>query len=654
MTGRTESYRNLSMNSYEPNYAVTLINGRSDLVEVSRIPFTFATADVGTSTSGPLLLTDLQSLDLSNADETKRVNRIACMLNGEGPFEFDLSSTLGPFTTLNTATLDTIALDIKKQIETQRGASPGVTAPTSTVTTTTPPTGTITITANTDSTHPAERSSIRFFSASRNNAATVLKLGVVNGGIEIDAAAKTRPAQTGIVGATPTLTPFPPAAATGEVKLNVYRGAATAPARTPTLTLWGGTGTPPIPKPQNINDVVAELRAALAAKATDPTNPEPLLTGATVSMTGGRIRVSPSSSEPLVSFEFADAGTTAAPDTTATALGLTGTNARNVARYVPGSVSVRAQSVNATTDIGNNGTAPTADELRGSASAPKKGIYALDDVDIFNLLVIPEATMPVQVEAIRYCVSRRAFMIIDAPDTLKTLADAQKWIEADASPIRAAGTNSAMYFPLMKAPDALRNNLVQPFKVAGAMAGVYARTDAERGVWKAPAGTAAAIVGATGLTVTLTDLENGVLNPKGLNCLRTFPVIGTVAWGARTARGADQLADEYKYIPVRRLALFLEESLYRGSQWAVFEPNDEPLWAQIRLNFGAFMHNLFAQGAFKGQTARDAYFVKCDKETTTQNDIDLGRVNIVVGFAPLKPAEFVIIKIQQIAGQIQT
>jgi phage tail sheath protein FI len=131
-------------------------------------------------------------------------------------------------------------------------------------------------------------------------------------------------------------------------------------------------------------------------------------------------------------------------------------------------------------------------------------------------------------------------------------------------------------------------------------------------------------------------------------------VYGAVSWGARTGNGADAMADDYKYVPVRRLALYLEESLYRGTQWVVFEPNDEPLWAQIRLNLGAFMHNLFAQGAFKGRTPREAFFVKCDKETTTQNDIDLGRVNIVVGFAPLKPAEFVIIQIQQIAGAIQT
>ena len=129
---------------------------------------------------------------------------------------------------------------------------------------------------------------------------------------------------------------------------------------------------------------------------------------------------------------------------------------------------------------------------------------------------------------------------------------------------------------------------------------------------------------------------------------------GRVVWGSRTLRGADQTADEYKYIPVRRTALFIEESLYRGTQWVVFEPNDEPLWAQIRLNIGAFMQNLFSQGAFQGKTPQEAYFVKCDKETTTETDIDLGIVNIIVGFAPLKPAEFVVIYLQQIAGQIQT
>jgi hypothetical protein len=178
-----------------------------------------------------------------------------------------------------------------------------------------------------------------------------------------------------------------------------------------------------------------------------------------------------------------------------------------------------------------------------------------------------------------------------------------------------------------------------------------ARTDAQRGVWKAPAGLDATLNGVPELELALTDGDIGRLNPLGVNCLRAVPAAGRVVWGARTMQGADRLASEWKYIPVRRTALFIEESLFRGTQWVVFEPNDEPLWAQIRLNVGSFLNTLFRQGAFQGATPRDAYFVKCDKETTTQADIDVGVVNIHVGFAPLKPAEFVVIRLQQMAGQ---
>jgi uncharacterized protein len=135
--------------------------------------------------------------------------------------------------------------------------------------------------------------------------------------------------------------------------------------------------------------------------------------------------------------------------------------------------------------------------------------------------------------------------------------------------------------------------------------------------------------------------------------MRTFPAAGHVVWGARTLVGADSLASEWKYVPVRRTALFIEESLFRGTQWVVFEENDEPLWAQIRLNVGAFMHDLFRKGAFAGVTPQKAYFVKCDRETTTPNDENLGIVNIWVGFAPLKPAEFVVLYLQQMAAQAE-
>jgi phage tail sheath protein FI len=213
--------------------------------------------------------------------------------------------------------------------------------------------------------------------------------------------------------------------------------------------------------------------------------------------------------------------------------------------------------------------------------------------------------------------------------------------------------NAAIFFPRIMAPDPLKEFRLQPFVPSGSVAGVFARTDAARGVWKAPAGIEATLSGAQALTYKLTDGENGQLNPLGVNCLRSFPVTGNVVWGSRTLEGADRLASEWKYLPVRRLALFVEESLFRGTQWVVFEPNDEPLWSQIRLNVGAFMQGLFRQGAFQGTSPREAYFVKCDKETTTQDDINRGIVNILVGFAPLKPAEFVIIKISQIAGEVQ-
>jgi phage tail sheath protein FI len=251
-----------------------------------------------------------------------------------------------------------------------------------------------------------------------------------------------------------------------------------------------------------------------------------------------------------------------------------------------------------------------------------------------------------------YCKDvRRAFLLIDSPPEVRDVASAVDWKTAG---LTVHDTNGAAYFPRLKLPDATNDFQLRTFAPCGVIAGLYARTDANRGVWKAPAGVEATLNGVQGMVYQLTDAENGALNPLGLNCLRIFPIYGPISWGARTLVGADAEASEWKYISVRRFALFLEETLFRGTQWVVFEPNDEPLWAQIRLNIGAFMQSLFRQGAFQGTTPREAYFVKCDRETTTQNDIDHGIVNILVGFAPLKPAEFVVIKIQQLAGQIET
>ena len=312
---------------------------------------------------------------------------------------------------------------------------------------------------------------------------------------------------------------------------------------------------------------------------------------------------------------------------------------------------------------GNDGLKLTDTEYNGNPGE-KSGIYALRKADLFNLLCIPppvrgeNTSADVYSKAVQLCVEERAMLIVDPPiEWGSTIAGAVQDPIDNLGSLLITGPNArnaAIYYPLIQKTDPLRANQLDTFVPSGAIAGIMAKTDTDRGVWKAPAGNDAALTGVRGLQVNLTDLENGRLNKIGINCLRSFPLTGRIVWGARTMRGADQHGDEYKYVPVRRTALYIEESLYRGTQWVVFEPNDEPLWAQIRLNVGAFMHNLFRKGAFQGSTPKEAYLVKCDKETTTQNDIDLGTVNILVGFAPLKPAEFVIIKIQQLTGQIES
>ena len=274
----------------------------------------------------------------------------------------------------------------------------------------------------------------------------------------------------------------------------------------------------------------------------------------------------------------------------------------------------------------------------------------VDRIDLFNILCVPGLTDATTIQSLQsHCRNRRAFMIVDCSET-ETVTNAPT---ALAGITGTNAVNAAYYFPWVRAADPLQQGAIRNFPPCGFVAGIYARTDSSRGVWKAPAGIDGSVTGAVGFSLTMSEQENGLLNPKAVNCLRTMPTYGNVVWGARTAAGDNDRGSEWKYVPVRRTALFIEESLYRGTQWVVFEPNDEPLWAQIRLNVGAFMQNLFRQGAFQGRTPREAYLVKCDRETTTQNDINLGVVNILVGFAPLKPAEFVVIKIQQMAGQVE-
>lgn len=291
----------------------------------------------------------------------------------------------------------------------------------------------------------------------------------------------------------------------------------------------------------------------------------------------------------------------------------------------------------------------------------KAGIYALLKTGNFNLFSIPPDTIdgdtaPVVYQAaLQLCIQQQAILLVDPPAA---------W--SDADPNKAArnavngfdqlglsgpaARNAALYFPRILEADPKDPKTIRRLVPSGAIAGIFAANDAQRGVWHAPAGTDEALQGIDGIEIDFNDAQQSRLNPMGINLLRTFPAIGSVVWGSRTMRGADILADEYKYIPVLRLRLFIEESLKKGLAWTVFEPNAEPLWAMIRFSVTNFMQGLFLQGAFAGTSSNSAFFVNCDSSTMTRDDINNGIVNIIVGFAPIMPAEFVVISLQQMAG----
>jgi phage tail sheath protein FI len=284
----------------------------------------------------------------------------------------------------------------------------------------------------------------------------------------------------------------------------------------------------------------------------------------------------------------------------------------------------------------------------------------LDKVPIFNLMVLPGvADNGILSAALAFCEHKQAFLIMDPPAQVAAdLASPPLPAIDEGSPslldLVPRSINGALYFPYLNTQDPLTGK-PRELPPGGFVAGIFAREDTNRGVWKAPAGLETTILNTTGVVERgrMTDRRQGVLNPKGVNCLRGFPGIGTVVYGARTLATGNTSLQQWWYVPVRRTALFIEQTLVRNLGWAVFEPNDVPLWVALRTTVENFMLGLFRQGAFQGTTPSQAFQVKCDATTTTQDDIDNGIVNIVVAFAPLKPAEFVVIKIAQLAGQTQ-
>ncbi|WP_104181700.1 phage tail sheath C-terminal domain-containing protein [Arthrobacter sp. B0490] len=306
---------------------------------------------------------------------------------------------------------------------------------------------------------------------------------------------------------------------------------------------------------------------------------------------------------------------------------------------------------------GKDSVTPTEPALSG-------GLDPLRRIDPFsiNILCVPAAAiMDEKSQDLRtpqldtlaskvstFCDEERCFYLLDIPPFIQTTADMTAWLGANSA---VRDKNATVYFPRTMISDPTDPRTLLDVAPSGTIAGLMSRVDGQLGVWRAPAGTSAQLRGVLDLASgPLNDSDSGALNPIGVNVIRTLPVVGTVSWGARTLLGADIQTSEWKYTSVRRTALYLEQSLIDGLRWVVFSPNDEPLWSQIRLNVTSFMQSLFRRGAFQGKTPAEAYLVRCDAGTTTQADIDRGIVNILVGFAPLKPAEFVVISLQQIVN----
>ena len=491
-----------------------------------------------------------------------------------------------------------------------------------------------------------------------------MHLGTANGGLEVDGHAARRPAPTGLFASLGGLD------IGGDLDnpladwLNRFAGCLRAdPADLPDIVVTTSQRTDTYPitgftRPSFWEAVAGETRLRHARGALEQISQQiaaAVNASYTPNLQGFRLVLNPTFTS-FAEQESAVVSTTGTYDIGNTSDGYLGRPA-NVRRIPLGNFTTPSNYATGG-DAGLDGDKPQlADYTAAFAIAAR-------EIDIFNLLMLPRVLSDgsgnsqsdteralLWGPASAFCRNERAFLLIDPP---------KAWGDANAARndianlrIGVVGDHAMVTWPGLRIADPA-TGLLKTVDPSGSLAGVAARIDGTRGVWKAPAGLEATVLGVRGVEHRISDAENGLINPQAINAIRQFPN-GVVIWGSRTLGGYDNSGqDDYKYVPVRRLALFLEESLYRGLQFAVFEPNDEPLWAQIRLAAGAFMNNLFRRGAFQGQKASDAYFVKCDAETTTQNDINLGIVNVVIGFAPLKPAEFVIITIRQLAGQVQT
>lgn len=651
----SEPYANLSMDPDSPRNVEKFVSASSSLIKIKQLVTTSTLVGFSESRK-PLPM---------NTDAAFRAELNTLVFNAAGPSNFEMSVDNGPFTPVSLKpalpvplpaaapfdTIDNIIGEITKAINAQLPAGVKIKGSKNTF-------GTFGAIRLESDTGAGKKYSVKIRSAVTTDVAKLLMMGVDQGGIETAKFANLRPVPNGTF-LSGNINNFATLQADAFNKIGIV--GAPFPVNNVDLLnslVTTGTGTDlwhkdnKNPTPNDHGDGIREKLDIMA----NAINNNALLP-VTAQVWGYHFALLPKGG--IFSSLFGiKTGTTVNVATGAVAGGtdMSGSFTMNNRQYALGDTDISHPHITVgqtgQDDDQNPATADIDVATYFGDENKKTGFYALERVDIFNLMVLPgdrdineSDYEQISVAASVYCEKHRAFLLLDAPEDWSKDGNLNK-DQLKYSEIRngMVKTHSAIFYPRIKYSDAGKLKYIGP---SGMIAGVMARTDSQRGVWKAPAGIEADLRGAFDLEVKLTDLENGILNKQGVNCIRMFPN-GVVSWGARTLDGFDDNQTEWKYIPVRRLALFLEESLFRGTKWVVFEPNDEPLWAKIRMNINAFMMGLFRQGAFQGTTPDKAFFVKCDGETTTANDRNLGIVNIQVGFAPLKPAEFVIITIQQI------
>jgi phage tail sheath protein FI len=644
----SEFFGDLTMDPRSARYAVTIVTNQSALVDATLPGAALTPSDAGFSQSALLLaMADPATVTALNT-ALSAGNRIVVAVDGGAPVNVTLPSPVGTLATWLTDAAGAVNAALVAN------GQPG------SVTFALVPFGTNrTLRITSSGLAGGTGDSVVITSAAQSDASRVLELGNAAGGLELGRYSRFRPAASGF-----TFELHGRASGSFADNSDFARLIDFAQATRANLTTWtfnDGSGSPAF---------TSTAAPAFAGPGTT------FLTGSISSAGVGSLRNTAAHLDTLVASIAAVVGQawtvkrtgyritlspTYGPSNNGIAATLTSGATYDVG--AAGGMALAARAANAQAyslgaggtggyqtpgAAGNNGGVPGLVDYNAAFSTAER------EVDIFNLLCLPRADGQTDDQrqliwgsASAFCERERALLIVDPRSD---------WSNVDAAAAGIAnvrvGTvtdHAAIYWPRIRV--ASTTVAIDP---GGTVAGIMARTDTRRGVWKAPAGLEASIIGATGLEYRISDPDNGTTNPQAINTLRQFPG-GAVIWGARTMAGFDNSGEnDYKFIPVRRTALFIEESLYRGLKFAVFEPNDDRLWQQIRLACGAFMQNLFRQGAFQGSKASEAYDVRCDATTTTQNDINLGRVNVIVAFAPLRPTEFVVLTVRQLAGQVQT